>query len=206
MPAALWRCMTPATVLLLVLLEVSTEGVVWPVGINGQAVGWVLERPQNGVSVSARLGNGGGRAYVDAYLMKAIGPGTSAEQEVARTSLDLQYPHDGWVDLFTGLDLEAGVYWLILARPRERAHSSINWFVARPGEMITSCGVRYVGSRSYTFHGDAAEYLPASKFAKKYEPYRFQFAVHVEGEGDCPPLREDQGVVTVTSSMNSLLP
>ncbi|HYC93359.1 MAG TPA: hypothetical protein VEO54_29400 [Thermoanaerobaculia bacterium] len=205
--------MTPAIGLLLVLLapprtllQASGGGSVWPVGIHGQAVGWYLPEPQHGVTVAARLGNGGGHAYLDAYLMRAIGPGTTEEDEIARTSLDLQYPHDGWVDLFSGLDLEPGLYWLIVGRPRERAHSSINWFVAQPGELVTGCGAQYAGSRSFTFHSDAAEYLPASKFAKKYEPYYFQFEVRVEGEDGCPPLPGDQGVVTVTSSMYSLLP
>lgn len=43
--------------------------------------------------------------------------------------------------------------------------------------MRITCGVAYRGSQSYTFHGDAAEYLPASKFAKKFEPYAFQFEI-----------------------------
>lgn len=154
---------------------VTEEGTTWPVAINGQAVGWHLASPRAGVTVSARLGNGGGDAYVAAYLMKAIGPGTTEDDEIARTAFDLSYPHDGWVPLFENLDLDAGTYWLIIAQPRERAHSSINWFVAQPFGTLPSCGVRYIGSRSYTFHGDAAEYLPASNFAKKYEPYTFQF-------------------------------
>jgi hypothetical protein len=129
------------------------------------------------VTVAARLGNGGGHAYLDAYLMKAIGPGTTEEDEIARTSFDLTYPYDGWIDLFTDLDLEAGAYWLIVAKPPERAHSSINWFVAQPAEFRGSCTALYLGSKSYTFHSDAAEYLPASKFVEKYEPYGFQFEV-----------------------------
>jgi hypothetical protein len=154
----------------------ATEGAMtWPVAINGQAVGWYLEDPREAVTVSARLGNGGGHAYVAAYLMKEIGPGTTEKDEIARTTFDLAYPHDGWVPLFENVDLEAGTYWLIVAQAPERAHSSINWFVAQPFGTVRSCGVRYIGSRSYTFHGDAAEYLPASKFAKKYEPYGFQF-------------------------------
>jgi hypothetical protein len=186
--------MTP-TIGLLVLLLAPVEsvlvrpagtGVVWAVGINGQAVGWALAKPHHEVTIAARLGNGGGRAYLDAYLMTSIGPGTTEAHEIARTSLDLPYPHDGWVDLFTGLDLEPGTYWLVIARPRERAHSSINWFVEKPGDFDWSCHVRYLESRSYTFHSDAAEYIPASKFEKKYEPYRFQFAVHGVTDEECP--------------------
>ena len=162
--------------------------VSWGVGINGQAVGWAFARAHPHVSVSARLGNGGGHAYLDAYLMTRIGPGTTEEHQIARTTFDLQYPHDGWVELFTDLDLEAGAYWLVIAKPRERAHSSINWFVAQPADFGGTCHVRMLGSQSYTFHGDAAEYLPASRFAKKYEPYAFQFEVtevRETGTGQC---------------------
>ncbi len=154
---------------------VTGGAMTWPVAITGQAVGWQLEAAREGVTVSARLGNGGGHAYVAAYLMKVIGPGTTSGDEIASTTFDLAYPHDGWVPLFENLDLEAGTYWLIIAQPPERAHSSINWFVAQPMETSSSCGVRYIGSRSYTFRSDAAEYLPASNFGKKYEPYGFEF-------------------------------
>lgn len=151
--------------------------MTWPIGISGQAVGWSLDRPHRGVTVSARLGNGGGHAYADVYLMKSIGPGTTEKDEIAYRSLDLVYPYEGWTDLFVDVDLEAGTYWLIVARPRERAHSSINWFVALPMWVSGSCGAAHAGSRSYTFHSDAAEYIPASKFEEKYQPYGFQFEV-----------------------------
>lgn len=185
--------MTPAIGLLLlllatpegVLLEPVGEGEVQPVPIHGQAVGWVLQRAQEQVTVAARLGNGGGRAYVDAYLVTRIGPGTTEEHEIARRSLDLPFPHDAWVELFTDLSLEPGEYWLVIARPRDRAHSSINWFVEKPGGSFEACDARYTGSRSYTFHSDGAEYLPASKFKEKFEPYRFLFEVRGVSE-ECP--------------------
>ena len=170
------------------LLSVGGQ-VSWGIGINGQAVGFYLSRPRGPITVSARLGNGGGHAYLDAYLMKRVGPGTTEEHQIARTTFDLQYPHEGWVDLFPDLDLPRGEYWLVIAKPRERAHSSINWFVARPPEPVGTCGVGFLGSKSYTFHGDAAEYLPASRFAQKYEPYRFQFEVtemRPKGAEPCP--------------------
>jgi len=159
---------------------VAVEGErSWPVPINGQAVGFVLMEPEQHVEIAARLGNGGGHAYLDAYLTKRIGPGTSEADEIARTSFDLDYPHEGWTTLFADLDLEKGIYWLIIAKPRERAFSSLNWFVASPKQFRASCGgVGYLGTKSYTFFGDAAEYIPASKFEKKYEAaYGFQFEV-----------------------------
>src|SRR5687768_8650089 len=78
------------------ILAIGGEGA-WGVGINGRAVGWSLSHPQHNVTVSAKLGNGGGHAYLDAYLMRSVGPGTTGRDEVARTSLDLPYPFTGWV-------------------------------------------------------------------------------------------------------------
>ena len=159
-----------------------------PIPIKGQAVGFSLLSDRRGVNISAHLGNGGGRAWADAYLMKEIGPATTEQDEVARIAFELGYPFDGWVDLFTNLDLEQGTYWLVIARPRETAHSSINWFAAQPLADGT-CMARYVESRSYTFETDAAEYIPASKFEKKFEHYKFElelWEMRQPGAEPCP--------------------
>ena len=148
-----------------------------PVAVHRQAVGWVLKGEQHHVTVSAHLGNGGGRADIDAYLMKRIGPGATSGDEIAFASLDLGFPFDDWVDLFTDLDLEAGEYWLIIAKPKEKAHSSINWFVLQPKSVLGSCNASFLGSQSFTFLSDADDYLPASKFEEKYEPHAFRFEV-----------------------------
>lgn len=158
------------------ILEIG-GALAWGIGIKGQAVGWQLTRPHYYVSVAARLGNGGGHAYLEAFLMRAIGPDASWRDEVAYASLDLTYPADGWVTLFDDLDLEAGEYWLVVAKPREKAHSSINWIVGSPMSLRSSCDVRYLGTKSYTFMSDAAEYIPSSKFESKFEPYGFQVAL-----------------------------
>lgn len=159
------------------LLSIGGQ-VAWGIGINGRAVGWSLSQPQHHVTVAANLGNGGGRAYLDAYLMRSVGPGTTGSDEVAYVSLDLPYPFTGWVKLFQGLDLEAGEYWLLIAKPRDRAHSSINWVAANPRILLASSGVQYLGTKSYTYASDAAAYLPASKFAAiELEPYGFGLEV-----------------------------
>jgi hypothetical protein len=155
------------------MLAIGGDGS-WGIGVNGRAVGWTLTNPHHDVKISARLGNGGGHAYADVYLMRSIGPGTTDDDEVARTSFDLPYPFSGWVDVFAGLDLEPGEYWLIIAKPRERAHSSINWIATNPMTLRKSCDLQYLGTRSYTFQTDAATYLPASRFASiEIEPYGF---------------------------------
>lgn len=166
----------------------------WGIGINGEAVGWAMSQPHSHVKVSARLGNGGGHAYVDAYLMKKIGPGASEEDEIARTTFDLPYPFNDWVTLFDDLDLEPGVYWLVVAKPSDRTFSSINWMVAKPMALRSCCDVRYLGTKSYTFLSDAADYVPASNFKAKYEPYGFQIEITEEGLPDVECSRGDSGL------------
>ncbi len=160
-----------------------------PVPIHSQAVGWVLSSEHHHVIVSAHLGNGGGRAKFEAYLMKRIGPDATPGDEIAWTSLDLQYPFDDWVDLFTDLDLGPGEYWLIIAKPKDTAFSSINWFVLPSGHHSGPCTMRFLAPQSFTFRSDAADYLPASKFERKSQPYVFQFEVselRPPGSIDCP--------------------
>jgi hypothetical protein len=158
------------------ILEIGGR-LAWGVGITGQAVGWDLTRPHHHVEVAARLSNGGGHAYFDAYLMRVIGPDASRRDEVAYASFDLSYPHEGWVTLFADLDLEPGEYWLVVAKPTEKAHSSLNWIVGAPMSLRSTCDVRYLGTKSYTFLSDTAEYIPASKFESRYEPNGFQIAL-----------------------------
>jgi len=159
----------------------------WGVGVNGRAVGFALAHPRHHVTIAARLGNGGGHAAFDAYLMRRIGPGTSEDDEVARTSLDLPYPTLEWITLFKDMDLEPGAYWLVIAKPRDTTFSSINWIAASPMVLETSCGVRYLGTRAYTFLSDASDYIPASKFQKEIDPYGFQISLtEPREEPECP--------------------
>ena len=150
----------------------------WGIGVSGgRAVGFSLPCARPHVAIAARLGNGGGHAYLDAYLMRRVGPEATEEDEVARASLDLPYPFLGWVTLFDDVDLERGVYWLVLAKPRDKAFSSINWIAASPMVLESSCGARYLGSSAYIFLSDTADYIPASNFKKEIDPYGFQIAL-----------------------------
>jgi len=154
----------------------------WGVAVNGRAVGWSMDHPRHNVRIAANLGNGGGHAYIAAYLMRSIGPGTSKSDEIARISLDLPYPYHGWILLFADVDLEEGEYWLVIARPTENPHSSINWITANPMKFEMSDDARYLGTRSYTFYKDGADYIPASNFNDAHEPYGFQIAITADRE------------------------
>jgi hypothetical protein len=167
----------PVVPLVRTVLEVGGN-LSWGIGVSGgRAVSFSLACAHPHVTIAARLGNGGGHAYLDAYLMRRIGPEASEEDEVARTSLDLPYPFLGWVTLFADVDLERGAYWLVVAKPHDKAFSSINWIAASPMVLESSAGVRYLGSSAYTFLSDTADYIPASKFKKEIDPYGFEIAL-----------------------------
>jgi hypothetical protein len=65
----------------------------------------------------------------------------------------------------------------VLARDRTpvRQGAQLDQLVRRPAGA--GCFASYLDSQSFTFRSDAAEYLPASKFREKYQPYGFQFEV-----------------------------
>lgn len=162
-----------------VVLSIGGE-VITASPVKGRALGWWLRSPHCHVTIAARLGNGGGEASGVAYLMRAIGPGTSPDDEIAQTPFELPYPFDGWIPLFTNLDLPMGEYWLVIAKPRDKTFSSINWILANPMLLNASSAIRYIGTTSYTYDSDVADYIPASKFGPKYEPYGFE--VEIVGE------------------------
>lgn len=166
------------------ILTIGGE-IWWGVDVQGRAVGFKLTHPHHHVKIAARLGNGGGHAYVVAYLMQSIGPDTSLRDQVAERAFELPYPFTGWFDVFNGLELEPGEYWLVIARSPEHAHSSVNWIASNPMALRTSCDTEYLGTKSYTFLSDEADYLPASRFETKLEPYGFGIEI-TSGDSHLP--------------------
>ena len=144
------------------------------VSFHHLALGFHLRRAHHHLRIAARLGNGGGRAEVDAYLVRSIGPDAKESDEVARTAFELSYPFADWVEIFEDIDLEAGQYWLILAKPKESNWSSINWFATDFAHVTHSCNAILGNAQSFTFQSDEADYVPASKFERKYTPYTYQ--------------------------------
>jgi hypothetical protein len=146
-------------------------------GAHGLAVGWSLDRDYRNVSISARMNNGGGPAAGVAYLMRAIGPGASPADEVAREEFDLPLPFDGMVPLFKELDLRAGTYWLVFSRPLDGRFSYANWLIARSPTMRTSRGVKFIGT-TWPVNFDAANpYIPHSYFIPSLEWVAYQLQV-----------------------------
>lgn len=82
---------------------------------NGHSVGWSGTTAQTDVQISALLSDpDAAPAEGTAYLTSAIGPGVTAADEIAVTTFDLPGSFSGWYNLFSGLSLQPGTYWLTL--------------------------------------------------------------------------------------------
>ncbi|HET8774384.1 MAG TPA: hypothetical protein VFP80_11350 [Thermoanaerobaculia bacterium] len=145
-------------------------------GIETLSQGWSMHQPFRNVTISAHLSNGGGSARGIAYLMRAIGPGTTCASEVASVKFDLPLGYQGMYTLFTGLDLAAGDYWLVFSKPRRGPFSYANWTLTTPLDLTTGPRIRYLGMAWVTSEERIAEYVPASDFDVLTDqfPYRFE--------------------------------
>src|SRR5262245_34685041 len=143
------------------------------VDIDGQAVGWSMDRPYRNVTIRAHLLNGLSTARGIAYLMHRVGPGTTSASEVASGEFELPREYDGPYPLFSNLNLPAGDYWLVLS-------GRAIWVVSNPGTLTTANGARFLGATILP-PAYMAEYVPASPFAlAPAGTYSYQFDVSRE--------------------------
>ena len=167
------------SLILSVLLSVSGQDF-GSTGIDGLGAGWSFSQRFVNVKVAAHLNNGGGSARGIAYLMRSVGPGTSCIQEIAVTRFDLPTGYNDMFTLFTNLDLDAGEYWLVFAKPRYGPFSYANWMVSNPATVTDSSAARYLGTLYPSSSADRPEYVPALEF----DVLRNGWAYHLEVSGD----------------------
>lgn len=129
------------------------------------------------VSISAPLGAVFAPFTVNAYLTTQIGPQATLSDQVAATSFTLSPLDDGWVTLFTGLNLPADDYYLIIATP------IVNWVLANPGTGVGAPGNEYLGWGSTS---KGAAYAPSSLF-DSFEPPTYGLAPLFEVSTPEPP-------------------
>ena len=149
----------------------------WSTGINTLSEGWELRRPYLNVTISAWLNNGGGGGAGYAYLMRRIGPGTTRADEEAFVSFDLPVGFNGKYTLFRDLDLPAGVYWLVFAKPVDGAFSYANWATSTPQDMQLNENVRYLGMAWAGSEDRINEYMPATDFDVFTDQFPYQIEV-----------------------------
>ena len=169
-------------------------------GAGGVGTGFALSQAYSAVNISAHLANGGGPGYISqgtAYLMSAIGPGTTTAQQVSVANFSLPPQYDGLFTLFSGLSLPAGSYWIVFSTPQS-PFSYANWIISYPATVNTAGGAGYLGVVDAP--GGLAAYPPASAFTDLGIPgYDYQFAVTGNPPGPV-------ATVVLTSSSNPSLP
>jgi hypothetical protein len=134
------------------------------------AVSWTSPNSYDNVSITADLQNlfDGSSFTGTAWLMTQIGPAASVSDEVATAQFLLPaFVFNSTVSLFTGLDLSAGTYYLVLSAPSNAVGVSwlttYNFFtVVPPPTITTDTGVSYNGDWAASAN---SSFLPASSFA-----------------------------------------
>lgn len=102
------------------------------------AVSWTQAQTYDNVSISVNVDNSPAPGTVagtpgNAYLMTAIGPGTTTASEVASTVFTFPpSPSSGLTSLFSGLDLPAGTYYLVLGVSSTQNYGTWWWASTAP--------------------------------------------------------------------------
>lgn len=126
-------------------LMINTRGPVQ----NVISTAWSFDRSYVGIGIEAVVARYSTAAVTGhAWLTTAIGPGTTASAVVAESSFALPYadPVDGnpapqWLQLFAGLELDAGTYYLTLS-----SDSGYGGWFRDPGASVTEAsGVDRIG-------------------------------------------------------------
>src|SRR5579871_3026428 len=128
-------------------------------GLNSQqalGISFTLSSLWTGVSVSATLVGGTGPTG-DAWLTSAVGPGTTPASQIAFTPFSLPSPQAS-VDLFSGLTLSPGTYYLTLLNS-----GPTGAWVATPSPVV-SAGPGVIQDTSYYASQPSALYPPANAF------------------------------------------
>ncbi len=137
---------------------------------SAQEIGWHQDDYRANLSVTVSLRSftvGPALQSVNAFLTDAIGPGTTAADQIASTLLPLPsilFPATKFT-LFSGLNLAPGNYYLTLAGT---APMGPGWVVSDSSDAVVAApGVSFLGeggSTNPTVANGLADYRPASTF------------------------------------------
>jgi hypothetical protein len=144
---------------------------------------WTQTTEYDGLSVLAELEAGQPDTSVTAYLMTAAGPGTTTAEQIASTTIIVPDTTDGFVQLFSGLDLDLATYYLVLT-----ANPSAGWGYTFSPIVTTAAGVSAGGDGRAEDNGCGgtcsvdSSYPPASLFADQAAILEFE----VQTSSDTP--------------------
>jgi hypothetical protein len=163
------KCIVPLTAIIItaaasasastiVSLTGTPSGISYTVDVfDTLAISWTQTLSFGGVIVSAELqGSGTGNAY----LMTAIGPGTTSASQIA--SVPFTFPGSAtYLTLFSGLSLGPGTYYLLLSGDTGTQRSG--WSIPFSPTYTTGPGVTRMIGYNYTSQPPVA-YPPAAVF------------------------------------------
>jgi hypothetical protein len=128
---------------------------------------WIDTVAFNNVSIYAEVGGDDTSASLTAYLMNAVGPGTTAANQIASVTLTpTSYDSSGTL-LFSGENLGPGTYYVVLSGPAVETSFSY-WYEYDSATVTTAAGVSGGGfgmaNSVDSSSSPNSSYAPASTF------------------------------------------
>lgn len=160
-----------------ILSVTGPHGSTLALGATNQALvaSWSSTNTYSGVSISFQ--SNFGPFDGTAYLMSQIGPGTTSAQQVAIAAYSATSASPALTNLFSGLTLGPGSYYLVLT-----SSSTGGWdtpYTAGPAVVSTGAGVTR-GAQFIVNSGNGVpdlSYFPASSFSALNAVYDLEFQV-----------------------------
>ncbi len=151
--------------------------------IEGDEVSWTSLNRYENVSISALLFGPSVLVTGTAYLNTQIGLGASTSTQIASSNFNF-VQGDANIQLFSGLTLEPGTYYLVLST---QSTTGGGWLFATAPVDVTDAGTT-IGSSQYYLHTfPGTIYPPAGDFGPLFPNEQFVFDVEGDRVNDAIP-------------------
>ncbi len=163
------------------LLGPGSTGYDISAGDEYLAQEWTQASAYTNVSISVAVGTDDGSTGTgEAFLMNEIGPAATGINELAEGSFTIPAGGDSLELLFSGLNLPAGSYFLLLADPTGDGLDL--WRFTSNSNVTVGAGVTYDGGQ---FSTTGAAFIPANTFVP-YNDTEFSGRMQVTGTSSVP--------------------
>lgn len=129
------------------------------------SVSWTAEKAYQNVSISAPLVQADMVNPLYAYLTTTIGPGTTETNQIAASTVHFAPASNPTVQLFSGLSLNPGTYYLTLWSPTAGG----GWEFSQSPTIVNDSGVT-IGSSQFLIlaFGSQGQYIPSLRPVNLY--------------------------------------
>jgi len=162
------------------------------------SVSWTTTQAYRNVSISVPLGQGSATYAnpVYAFLTNQLGAGTTEANEIAHSTVQFTPANDPTVQVFRGLDLGPGTYYLTLWSP---TMAGGGWQFSQEPSIVRDEGVT-IGASQYAYQYQGLDkqfggyfdappsnlYIPAAFYMNTYPNEHLIFSVIAEGDNTHP--------------------